>query len=105
VYYVHQQLAKQTVALLRVAHMLRLQPLLDVLHHFLLLNAGMPVDNDNGVLSGVMGLVFDAVLEAALGSSSLSKEAYHQCDVTAMQPHFWKDWLQQVAEACWAQDL
>jgi hypothetical protein len=68
--------ATQTASLLRLAHVLRLQPLLDLLHQFLLLNAEMP-GVLNGLLYGIMGLVFsDAVLEAALGSSSFSKEAY-----------------------------
>jgi hypothetical protein len=73
---VRQQVATQTASLLRLAHVLRLQPLLDLLHQFLLLNAEMP-GVLNGLLYGIMGLVFsDAVLEAALGSSSFSKEAY-----------------------------
>lgn len=75
---VRQQLADQTAALLRLAHMLRLQPLLDVLHQFLLHNAGRP--GSNSLLADVVGLVFtDSVLEAAMGSSSsstFSKEAY-----------------------------
>jgi hypothetical protein len=70
-----QQVAKQLSALLYVAHVLRLQPLLSVLHQFLLLNAEMP--SNERLLSGVMGLVFtDAVLEAAIGNSTFSKEAY-----------------------------
>jgi hypothetical protein len=69
---VQQQVAKQLSALLLLGHVLRLQPLLKVLHQFLLLNADSP-----RVLSGVIGLVFyDAVLEAALCSSTLNKEAY-----------------------------
>jgi hypothetical protein len=71
---VQQQVAKQLSALLQLAHALRLQPLLNTLHDFLLHNIkpGGPF-----LLSGVVGLVFsDAVLEAALGSSTLSKEAY-----------------------------
>jgi hypothetical protein len=67
---VQQQVAKQLSALLLLGHVLRLQPLLKVLHQFLLLNS-------TRVLSGVIGLVFnDAVLEAALCSSTLNKEAY-----------------------------
>ena len=51
-----QQVAKQAANLLRLAHVLRLQPLLDVLHGFVLLNA-------DRLLWGVGGLVFnDAVL-------------------------------------------
>jgi hypothetical protein len=71
---VQQDVAQQLSALLQLAHMLRLQQLLDVLHQFILRNVwpGAP-----RLLSSVMGLVFsDAVLEAALGSSTLSKEAY-----------------------------
>jgi hypothetical protein len=76
-YDVRQQVAKQTSSLLHLAHVLRLQPLLDLLHQFLLLNAEMPSGFLCGLLTGVMGLVFsDAVLEAALGSSTLSKEDY-----------------------------
>jgi hypothetical protein len=72
---VQQQVAQQTAALLRLAHVLRLRPLLDVLHQFLLLNARPPCSAC--LLSGVAGLVFsDAVLEAALGGSTLGKEAY-----------------------------
>jgi hypothetical protein len=71
---VQQQVAKQLSALLQLAHVLRLQPLLDVLHRFIKLNVqgfGTPL------LSGVTGSVFsDAVFESALGSSTLSKEAY-----------------------------
>ena len=70
-----RQVAKQLSALLQLAHVLRLQPLLSVLHQFLLANAGVP--GGAMVLGGVTGLVFsDAVLEAALGSSTFSKEAY-----------------------------
>jgi hypothetical protein len=72
---VQQQVATQTQALLRLAHVLRQRPLLEVLHQFMLLNARPP--GSACLLSGVAGLVFiDAVLEAALGSSTLSKEAY-----------------------------
>jgi hypothetical protein len=72
---VQQQVAKQTAALLRLAHLLRLKQLLDVLHQFLLLNARPP--GGACLLSGVAGLVFsDRVLKAALGSSTLSKKAY-----------------------------
>ena len=72
---VRQQLAQQLSALLQLAHVQRLQPLLDVLHQFLLLNVFKP--GGNRLLSGFAGVVFtDVVLEAALGSSTLSKEAY-----------------------------
>jgi hypothetical protein len=65
-----QQVGKQAANLLRLAHVLRLQPLLDVLHGFALLNA-------DRLLWDVGGLVFnDAVLEAALGSSTLDKGVY-----------------------------
>ena len=74
IFEVRKQVAKQTAALLYKAHVLRLQPLLTVLHQFIRLNTWM---GGTRLLSGVMGLVFsDAVLEAALGSSTLSKEAY-----------------------------
>jgi hypothetical protein len=70
-----QQVAGQTAKLLQLAHALRLQPLLSVLHQFLMLNV-MPASGRR-LLTGCAGLVFtDAVLEAALGSSTLSKEAY-----------------------------
>jgi hypothetical protein len=69
-----QQVAKQLSPLLHLAHLLHLQPLLDVLHQFIMPNTWV---GHEGVLSGVGGLVFtDAVLEAALGSGTLSKEAY-----------------------------
>jgi hypothetical protein len=72
---VQQQVAKQASALLQLAHVLRLQPLLDVMHGFLLHNVTKCASKR--LLSGSAGLVFtDAVLEAALGSSTLSKEAY-----------------------------
>ena len=71
---VHLQVANQTAALLRLAHVLRLQPLLDVLHQFIRHNVW---PGGTRMLNGVMGLVFtDTVLEAALGSSTVSKEAY-----------------------------
>lgn len=65
--------AKQLSALLQLGTVLRLQPLLTVLHQFLLLNAG----STRHLLAGVSGLVFsDAVLDAALGSSVFSREDY-----------------------------
>jgi hypothetical protein len=72
---VQQQVAAQLSALLQLAHVLRLQQLLDVLHSFVLQNVGTAT---SCLLAGVVGLVFsDAVLEAALGSTStFSKEAY-----------------------------
>jgi hypothetical protein len=75
---VRQQVAQQLSALLQVAHVLHLQPLLDVLHQFIYSNVNSAVGRDtDSILSGVEGLVFsDAVLEAALGSSALSKETY-----------------------------
>jgi hypothetical protein len=73
---VQQQVAKQAATLLRLAHGLQpLAGLLDVLHHFLLHNALQP--GGRRLLSGYAGLVFtDEVLEAVLGSSTISKEAY-----------------------------
>ena len=74
-HYLKQQLATQTAALLELAHVLRLQQLLDVLHRFIQINAW---PRGSFLLSDVAGLVFTgAVLEAALGSSSaLTEEAY-----------------------------
>jgi hypothetical protein len=70
---VQREVAAQTEALLRLAHVLRLQPLTDAVHSFIY--AACVCGND--VLDGVMDLVFtDAVLEAALGGSSISKEVY-----------------------------
>jgi hypothetical protein len=72
---VKQQVAKQAAALLQLAHKLHLQPLLSVLHQFLLFN--VQPGCGHRLLSGAASLVFtDAVLEAASGSSNLSKEAY-----------------------------
>lgn len=70
-----QQVAAQLSAPLQLAHVLRLQQLLDVLHSFVLQNVGTAT---SCLLAGVVGLVFsDAVLEAALGNTStFSKEAY-----------------------------
>jgi hypothetical protein len=60
---------------LQLANVQRLQPLLDVLHLFIMTNTREGCRDC--LLCGVVGLVFsDAVLEAALGSSTLSKEAY-----------------------------
>ena len=71
---VQQQVAQQLSALLLLGHMLWLHPLLDLLHQFTMLNAR---PDQNYLLSGVAGFVFtDAVLDAALGSSTLSKELY-----------------------------
>jgi hypothetical protein len=97
---VQQQVAKQAALLLRLAHVLHLQPLQGVLHHFMLLNVW---EGQDRVLSGAVGFIFtDAVLEAALGSSTLSKEAYiTSAAVTAMRPHTWCSWPQQLAQACW----
>lgn len=71
---VRQQVAQQLSPLLRLGHMARLQPLIELLHEFVLYNCG---PGQASLLSGAVGLVFtDAVLDAALGSSTLSKEAY-----------------------------
>lgn len=68
-----QQVAAQTCALLHMAHTLRLQPLLDTLHSFLFA-AG---SSWGGLLYGMLDLVFtEAVLDAALGSGTISKEIY-----------------------------
>jgi hypothetical protein len=70
---VQQQVGKQLSALLKVAHVLRLQLLLDTLHEFVFCSAC----TSTSLFGGRLGLVFtDAVLEAAMGSSALSKEAY-----------------------------
>jgi hypothetical protein len=69
-----QRLVAQHIGdLLHIAHMLRLQPLLDAMHDFVLwATAGV-----DGLLYGVLKLVFtDAVLEAAIGTGTVSKEAY-----------------------------
>ena len=69
-----QQVAQQLSLLLQMAHVLHLQALLDVLHSFILRNV---LPGTSYLLTGSTGLVFtDAVLDAALGSSTLSKEAY-----------------------------
>lgn len=70
---VQQQVGKQLSALLKVAHVLRLQLLLNTLHEFVFCSAC----TSTSLFEGRLGLVFtDAVLEAAMGSSALSKEAY-----------------------------
>jgi hypothetical protein len=70
---VKQQVAAQTAALLHVAHVLHLQLLLDAVHRFILLSTW----SNMSIFAGVVHEVFsEAVLEAALGSSTLSKEAY-----------------------------
>lgn len=69
-----QQVAAQMAALLTIAHMLHLQPLIDVLHSFV--RMGMCTAKVN-LFHGVLDQVFTkAVLEAALGSSTVSKETY-----------------------------
>jgi hypothetical protein len=69
-----QQVAQQLSLLLQMAHVLHLQALLDVLHSFIQRNV---LPGTSYLLTGSTGLVFtDAVLDAALGSSTLSKEAY-----------------------------
>ena len=86
---VQQQAAKQAAALLQLAHALRLQPLLDMLHQFILHNV---LPGGVRLLCGTMGFIFtDAVLEAAIGSSTLSKEAYissvlsHPCSLAPVE--------------------
>lgn len=69
-----QQLAGQIGALLCVAHVMRIQPLLNALHKFIL---WATVIADEGLLHGVLSMVFaDQVLQEALGSSIISKESY-----------------------------
>ena len=67
---VQRQVAKQ-LSLLQLAH---LQPLLDVLHQFVFFNNGEP--GGHRLLSSLASVFTDAVLQAAQGSSTLSKEAY-----------------------------
>jgi hypothetical protein len=68
-----RQVAAQLAALLHLAHALRLVQLLDVLHGFVFWSVAAEV----GLLRGVLSRVFtDQVLQAALGSSTISKEAY-----------------------------
>lgn len=70
---VQQQVAEQTAELLLIAHMLRLQPLLDALHGFVF-RASLTASS---LLYGALDQVFtDAVLDVALGSGCLSKEVY-----------------------------
>lgn len=70
---VQQQVATQTADLLLIAHMLRLQPLLDALHGFVF-RASLPTSS---LLYGALDSVFtEAVLDVALGSGYLSKDVY-----------------------------
>lgn len=69
-----QQLAGQLGSLLCSAHVLRMLPMLDVLHNFIF---WATAKEDMGLLHGVLGMVFsDEVLEAAVGSSNISKDTY-----------------------------
>lgn len=68
------QLASQLGALLHMAHVLQLQVLIDKLHAFIFFNTAV---SKAPFLKGVLELVFiDLVLEAAMGSSTISKEAW-----------------------------
>lgn len=70
---IRQQVAEQTAALLEVAHVLHLQPLIDALHRFIRMSTWL----QNSIFAGMLDQLFnDAVLEAALGSSTVRKEAY-----------------------------
>lgn len=70
---VSREAAAQTGALLHIAHVLRLQPLIDALHTFVSSAATAP----GSLLFGVLQLMFsDAVLDAVLGSSTISKYTY-----------------------------
>lgn len=70
---VQQQVSQQISALLHMAHVLRLQPLLERLHSFIFWS----VCGTNNLLYGMLRLVFtEDVLDAALGSSTLSKDTY-----------------------------
>lgn len=65
--------ARQVGACLHMAHLLQLRPLIDALHGFIFWAAGCL----DGLLHGVLEQVFtDAVLDTALGSGTVSKEAY-----------------------------
>jgi hypothetical protein len=70
---IRQQVAAQTAALLLVAHVLHLQPLVDAVHRFIRLSTWSQMS----IFAGHLPEVFpDAVVEAALGSSTVSREAY-----------------------------
>jgi hypothetical protein len=70
---IEHQVPAQTAALLQVAHVLHLQPLLDALHRFIRLSTWA----SDSIFIGSLDAVFaDAVVEAALGSSTVSKAAY-----------------------------
>jgi hypothetical protein len=70
---VQQQVATQTAELLLIAHMLRLQPLLDALHGFVF-RASLTATS---LLYGALDQVFtEAVLDVALGSGCITKEVY-----------------------------
>jgi hypothetical protein len=73
---VQRQVANQLSPLLQLAHLLHLQPLLDVLHQFVFFNNGEP--GGHRLLSALASesVFTDAVLQAAQGSSTLGKEAY-----------------------------
>jgi len=70
---VQRQVCQQVSALLHMAHVLRLQPLIERLHSFIFCS----VCGSDTLLYGVLKLVFTTeVLDAALGSSTLSKDTY-----------------------------
>lgn len=76
---VKRELATQTGKLLHMAHVLRLPPLIGAVHDFLFNNTthDMGTPSGLGVFYGMLELVLtDAVIDAALGSSTISKEAY-----------------------------
>lgn len=78
-----RQVAAQLGALLHLAHALHLLPLLGVLHDFVFWSV---IDESTGLLLGVLSLVFtDQVLQAAVGSSTVSKDAYIASVLT--RPH------------------
>jgi hypothetical protein len=68
-----QQVAQQASALLHIAYVLQLQPLIDVLHNFVSMSSAFMDHLLEGVLDKVSA---NAVLNVALGSSRTSKEAY-----------------------------
>jgi hypothetical protein len=87
---VRQQAAQQLSALLRVAHVLRLQPLLDVLHQFIMLNFQPdkgPIASTSqfsravhkgGLLAGVKHLVH---ICSVAGSTGQQLQQWQQCSI------------------------
>lgn len=71
---VRRSIARQVAGLLHIAHVLRLQPLLDVLHDWV---HGAALTEGSSLLYGVLSLVFsEQVLEAAASSGTGRATAY-----------------------------